>query len=49
MVWNDPILRIVANNDQQKTFLSLPEGEFMSFIVMTSWWYQALQLVSRQV
>jgi hypothetical protein len=48
MAWNDPILRIVANNDQQKTFLSLPAGEFMSFIVMT-WWYQALKLVSRQV
>jgi hypothetical protein len=43
MAWNDPILRIgAANNDQQNTILSLPEGEFMCFIIM-NWWYQALK------
>jgi hypothetical protein len=37
MALNDPSLRIVANNDHKKCFLSPPEGEFLSFIVI-AWW-----------
>ena len=47
MAWNDTFIQIPGNNPHN-TFQTIPEGWFMNYTVM-AWWYQPLQLVSRQV